>query len=272
MPWLAHQSVMRVFEQASRASWTPEIPAEFREPYTLGKFSEDRIQDVMWKYLVREHNCERAWVRINHHLPETLIVKEPLDILEFSTAHGAMLEIWRSFGHNVVGTDYAWTAEDGASVKHKGVRKPWHRKLLDEVRDQSHTGKLGKVVPGWPYQPIIESLGLDVRLFDGGERPYPFDDDSFDVVCCFQAIEAYSDPDGWLDTIREFCRIARKTVVVGFNPLPVETADNQELLESARDAWFQLQRFDELGFRTSFFEIGQTRRGIHPTVCKLTAT
>ncbi|MCY4336286.1 MAG: hypothetical protein OXC60_16650, partial [Litoreibacter sp.] len=97
-------------------------------------------------------------------------------------------------------------------------------------------------------------------------------DGYFDLVCCFQAIEAYTGPDGWLDTVREFCRIARKTVVIGFNPLPVETAENEAELDAAREAWLTLQRFDEVGFRTIFFEIGQTRRGIHPTVCKLIAT
>lgn len=262
---------MRVFEQAARASWTPPVPAEFFKPYQLGRYSEDRIQDVMWKYLSHEQNIERAWVRINHHMPETLDSAQPLDILEFSTAHGAMLEIWRREGHRVVGTDFAWTSEDGARVKHKGVRKPWHRQMLDDVRRTKHTGKPGKVIEGWPYQPIIESLDLDVRLFDGGVRPYPFEDDSFDVVCCFQAIEAYSEPEGWLDTIREFCRISRKSVVVGFNPLPVHNAENEGRIAAARAAWMELQRFNELGFRTTFFEIGQTRRGIHPTVCKLMA-
>ena len=262
---------MRVFELNNRMSWAPALPVEFFEPYKLGRYSEERIQNVMWKYLVRGQNCERAWVRINHHMPETLLGDQKLDILEFSTAHGAMLEIWRAFGHNVVGTDYAWTAEEGATPKHKGVKKPWHGELLRDVKAKTHEGTRGKIVPGWPYQPIIESLDLDVRLFDGGERPYPFEDKSFDVVCCFQAIEAYSTPDGWLDTLREFCRISRQSVVVGFNPLPVETAENADLIEASRQAWLHLQRFDECGFRTSFFEIGQTRRGIHPTVCKLTA-
>ncbi|MEM7471810.1 MAG: class I SAM-dependent methyltransferase [Pseudomonadota bacterium] len=263
---------MRVFELAERAAWTPAIPAEFVDPYRLGEYSENRITQTMWKYLVREQNCQRAWARINHHMPETLMPGAPLDILEFSTAHGAMLEIWQHYGHRCVGTDYAWTVQGQETVKGKGVRKPWHETLIKELRGKPHGRKTHAEVPGWPYQTITESLGLDVRLFDGGLRRYPFEDDSFDLVCCFQAIEAYTGPEGWLDTIREFCRIARKTVVVGFNPLPVETAENQDMRAAAREAWLALQSFDELGFRTTFFEIGQTRRGIHPTVCKLIAT
>lgn len=261
---------MRVFELSNRKVWTQDLPEEFRSPYKLGRFPEDRVQSIMWKYLGRDRNCERAWVRINHHLPETLHTGKPLDILEFSTAHGAMLEIWRSLGHRVVGTDFPWETAGRVRAPQKGVRRPWHASILEQVRQNSHKGKIGETVPGWSYQPVIESLGLDVRLFDGGVRPYPFEDKSFDVVCCYQAIEAYSDPDGWLDTVAEFCRIARKSVVVGFNPLPVESLTNRAMLDAAKDAWLKMQSFEAAGLRTSFFEIGQSRRGIHPTVCKLT--
>lgn len=262
---------MRMYELAGRNQWSAPLPANFVDDYRLGRYSEDRITQIMWKYLIREQNCERAWARINHHLPETLLSAEPLDILEFSTAHGAMLEIWRHYGHRCVGTDFAWTTAGRERVRNKGKSKPWHDKLLENLTSRSHDGWPGKDIAGWPYQPIIESLGLDVRLFDGGVRPYPFDDNSFDVVCCFQAIEAYTGPEEWLETLREFCRIARKTVVVGFNPLPVETAGAEPLIEAARQAWMAMQRFNECGFQTHFFEIGQTRRGVHPTVCKLIA-
>jgi hypothetical protein len=262
---------MNPFELNARLEWTQPMPPEFAEPYKLGEYEEGRITQTMWKYLGREQNSQRAWARINHHLPETLLPGEPLDILEFSTAHGAMLEIWQSYGHRCVGTDFAWTVEGREPVKNKGVRKPWHGKLLEELRGKTHGRPVAEEIPGWPYQTIIESLGLDVRLFDGGAHPYPFEDDSFDVVCCFQAIEAYTQPDRWLDTVSEFCRIARKTVVVGFNPLPVETVDDPETLDAARAAWIEMQRWDRQGFRTSFFEIGQTRRGVHPTVLKLVA-
>ncbi|MCY4337116.1 MAG: hypothetical protein OXC60_20910 [Litoreibacter sp.] len=169
---------MRAYELSERAAWAPAIPAEFVDPYRLGEYPEERITQTMWKYLVREQNCRRAWARINHHMPETLMPGAPLDILEFSTAHGAMLEIWRHYGHNCVGTDYAWTAAGEQKAKNKGYRKPWHKILVDDLRSQTHGRAVADEVIGWPYQTIIESLGLDVRLFDGGLRRYPFEDKS----------------------------------------------------------------------------------------------
>lgn len=262
---------MRRAELNARQTWVNPLPEEFTTSYQLGNYSEDRIQQIMWKYLVRSHNCERAWARINHHLPETLVSPKPLDILEFSTAHGAMLEIWRNHGHRCVGTDFAWTTND-PSVKHKGVRKNWHTSLLGDLSSNLHPHACAPEVPGWPYQPIIESLDLDVRLFDGGDLPYPFEDNSFDVVCCYQAIEAYAHPSRWLDVVREFCRIARNTVVIGFNPLPVEHAEDEVYNAAAHAAWMKMQNFSEAGFKSVFFELGQTRRGLHPVTCKLVAT
>ena len=262
---------MKALETSERIKWAPALPEKFETDYRLGEYDDERIGQVMWKYLVRRDNAMRAWVRINHHLPETLIGDDPLDILECSTAHGAMLEIWRDYGHRVVGTDFAWTVEGRERVRGKGVKKPWHAKLLKTLRSEKHGQQMANEVPGWPYQPIIESLGLDVRLFDGAQRPYPFEDKSFDIVCCYQAIEAYTGPEQWLDTVAEFCRIARKTVVIGFNPLPVERANDPDQVEAARVAWLAMQSFNAHGFCTSFFEVGATRRGMHPTVCKLVA-
>ena len=261
---------MKLFQAEQKLEWSPALPSEFSEAYKLGGYDENRILQVMWKYLMREANAQRAWVRINHHLPETMTQADPLDILEFSTAHGAMLEIWRHFGHRVRGTDYNWATHESTAV-HKGVRKPWHRKALEELTSQTHSHSRAVMVEGWPYQPIIESLGLDVDLFDGADRPYPYDDKSYDVVCCYQAIEAYANPEDWLDILAEFCRIARRTVVVGFNPPPVFEAENEEYLVKARAAWIAMQQYNANGFRTVFFEMGRTRRGIHPTAVKLVA-
>ena len=261
---------MKALRIKEREEWTAPLPEHFKTHYQLGRYDEERIGQVMWKYLVRSENLKRAWMRISHHLPETLTTDEKLDIIEFSTAHGAMLEIWRDKGHNVVGTDYAWTAESDLAV-HKGVQRNWHKVLLAELQASESNHKADDVILGWPYQPIIESLGLDVRLFDGGKMPYPFEDKSFDVVCCYQAIEAYATADKWLDIVREFCRMARQTVVIGFNPLPIRRADDPWEMEEARKAWLEMQQFNEMGFRTTFFEIGETRRGVHPITCKIQA-
>lgn len=259
---------MRHFELAERREWVPSLPEEFNSPYHLGQYAEARLTQIMWKYLVRQTNCERAWARINHHMPETLQSPKPLDILELSTAHGAMLEIWRNQGHSCVGTDYPWTDEAGVT-KANSVNRPWQRNLLDQLSFRSHENEVGELISGWPYQPVIESLGLDVRLFDGGILPYPFPDKSFDVVCCYQALDAYAHPSRWIDIVKEMCRISRKTVMLGFNPAPGDKQTDEVFQAAARQAWLELRNFSDCGFNTVFFELGQTNSGTHPTACKL---
>lgn len=260
---------MKPFEQKIRSDFAPPLPEVFKPGYNLGGYPRDRVTQIMWKYLGRMVNCERAWVRINSHCPDTLIAP-PMDILELSTAHGAMLEIWRHFGHRVVGTDFPWLTPEKAYRQRRSLRR-WQEAMLRDLALRPHDNPRAEVVPGWPYQPIIESLGLDVRLFDGGVLPYPLADKSFDLVCCYQAIEAYARPARWREIVDEFCRIARKTVLIGFNPLGVGNASDTELAREAHAAWLALQRYDRNGFRTTFFEIGSTRRGMHPVICKLQA-
>lgn len=261
---------MQTMQIKEREAWTAPLPERFAGHYKLGKYHENAITQVMWKYLNRQTNLNRAWIRINHHLPETLTTDQQLDILEFSTAHGAMLEIWRDKGHKVVGTDYAWTAGHD-HVQNKGVKRKWHEAMLRDLQAEVSPAPAHPPITGYPYQAITESLGLDIRLFDGGQWPYPFEDNSFDVVVCYQAIEAYATADKWMEIIREFCRIARKTVVVGFNPLPLHRADDPWEMEEARKAWTEMQHFKDCGFHTSFFEIGTTRRGTHPVTVKIEA-
>ncbi|WP_417260135.1 hypothetical protein [Celeribacter sp.] len=134
---------MKQFKVDELMEWTPPMPDRYREGYLLGAYPEERLRKVMWKYLMRESNMRRAWVRINAH------------------------------------------------------------------------------------------------------------------------------PSKWIEIAREFCRIARKTVVIGFNPPAVSKFE--EDFDAARAAWLDFQRFDEMGFRVDFFEVGNTRRGVHPTACKLVA-
>lgn len=261
---------MQARETNQRLSWSNPMPEEFIPAYKLGEYPRERILQVMWKYLDREQNCRRAWARINHHLPEVLHAEKPLDIVELSTAHGAMLEIFRGLGHNVTGSDYPWT--DGSQAHPtKADEKPWARNLLAELMSQEHGHKMAKHIPGWPYQSVIESLDLDVRLFDGGMVPYPFKDNSFDILCTYQAIEAYGPPQRWMDFVEEFCRITRKTIVIGFNPLGLDDYDDPELTAAALQAWTDMQNFDGCGFRCSFMEVGQSRTGRQPVTCKFVA-
>ena len=115
---------MSPFELKESLGWFPPLPKMFHADYELGNYSQAQIEKVMWKYLVRKQNCSRAWLRIHQHAPETLS-SEPLDILELSTAHGAQLEIWRSLGHNVKGTDFSWaTADSMATLRSRNSTSP----------------------------------------------------------------------------------------------------------------------------------------------------
>lgn len=260
---------MSPFELKESLGWFPPLPKMFHADDELGNYSQAQIEKVMWKYLVRKQNCSRAWVRIHQHAPETLTA-EPLDILELSTAHGAQLEIWRSLGHNVKGTDFNWATAD-SMAQSKPAAQSWQRKLMANMQAVKHTNPTKPLIDGWPYQPLIESLGLDVALHNGSNVPYPFADKSFDYVFCYQALEAYGPPAEWGRFVDEFCRIARKRVVIGFNPIAVHKRDLEVYRQAENAALQNLMNYNRNGFRCEFFTIGTTRAGVHPTACKLIA-
>lgn len=249
-------------------AWYPAPPFDFEAPYALGGYEDEHVRKIMFKYLIRKRNLTRAWTRICHHLPEVMSSDTSLDCLEFGTAHGATLEIWRALGHRAVGTDWPWRAGNEVTLT---PFKPWHTTALEEVAGSTHDNPRSERIEGWAYQPIVESLGLDVRLIDGRDRPYPFADKSFDVVCAYQCIDAFAEPEEWPAVVAELCRIARQTVVVGYNPLGVEHKNDADRQAEAREAWRELQCFSAHGLSTVFTEFGQTRRGRHPVTTKLTA-
>ena len=255
---------MNKHQAAERQEWVLEPPLDFSVPYALGGYPDERVRQIMFKYMERRTNLSRAWTRICHHFPETVGAPR-LTCLEFGTAHGAMLELWRALGHEVVGTDFPWRAGKEAVLT---PTRPWHREALAACRARGHEHPVAEPVEGWAYQPIIESLGLDVRLLDGRVRPYPFEDKSFDVVCAYQAIDAFAPPENWPEVVAEFCRIARRTVVVGYNPLPIRQAGEDDRQAAAKEAWLRLQNFSAHGMRTAFTEFGTTRRGLHPVAMK----
>ena len=254
------------FEQPLISDWLPAIPSQLQTPYELKGYPESRCTRIMHKYLDRPRNIARAWQRIHLHLPETIETSQKLNILELSTAHGAMLEVWRDAGHNCIGTDF----NAGVGVAHRRA-KPISDNLKN-VFDTAHNHPKSADDPGWLYQPIIESLGLDVRLFSGGDLPYPFETKQFDVLACYQALEAYDHPDKWVQIVDEFCRITKSTIVIGFNPPGKGHFRDDAYITATKSAWESLRTYNKNGFVCSYFELGNTRRGLHPVVCKLTYT
>jgi hypothetical protein len=252
---------MRKSTAQQKYTWFPPPPVDISKPYSLGNYEFSQINTVIArKYLSRPANLKRAWSRICTHFPETTNTNETYKFLEFSTAHGAMLETWEAMGHSAEGTDYC--VPDRYSKKYKPLDG------ASELFATKHTHPVKPEIDGWIYQPLIESIGCKVHLFDASKLPYAFEDKSFDYICCYQAIEAYAKPADWGEIVTEFCRIARRAVVIGFNPPPLR-ANSDENWEETKKAWEKLRTYDENGFKNQFFEFEETNRGFHPSACKL---
>ena len=118
-------------------------------------------------------------------------------VLDFSTGGGSMLEVMRFLSHDVQGTDS----------------------------------------PKCKYKAMTDSQDLKVSYFDGSLLPYPFENESFDLVTCLHAINFYSCD--WKLVIDEFLRIARKTVLVVVNVNDKgQYEQNKQFLDSyCPDGW-----------------------------------
>lgn len=255
---------VRKLTAIQKLAWLPPMSVNVSESYALGNYSEaditSRIPASDWN---RKVNLARAWARICTHLPETSNLNQTYDILEFSTNHGAMLELWRGLGHRVRGTDVDFGQKARRNQASLALRDGSH--FLQE-----HRNKRDEDRPGWRYQPVIESLGLEVDLFKPGRLSFPYENKSFDFVCCYQAIERYAQPEDWDDILAEFCRIARRGVVIGFTA-PTKQQVAHKRMKVLRHAWEELRCFNKHGFTTSFFEVGETGVGVFPTTVRLSA-
>lgn len=224
-------------------------PEEFTEPYDLTPEGLDLVsKTVQRKYVVRFKNIRRSWAILLQHMPELLIEGgRARDVLEMSTAHGATLEILRHFGHRVVGNDFAnfLGKKPEADSRYRGVNEV----DLTRLKDDHHLNRGDGTIERWPYQPITESLGLDVRLFDAGHVPYPFERKSFDTVLCFDALEHYCHPKDWLTIIAEFTRLARQSVLLITNPVQGHLVGDAEYMGHFHAFQTAMRRYDHDGFQ-----------------------
>lgn len=232
---------VKVFEindiLAAYQSYPPEI---FAEAYSLEDEDFDgELALVQRKYLSRFKNIRRAWARILQYLPETMATDRQYRILEMSTGHGASLEVLRFFGHEVVGNDYS-----NAGLHVKDGQGTTDRSFGDDVLNNADEAK-----SEWPYRAIVESIDVDVRLFDAGKHPYPVSDNEFEIVLCFDALEHYCHPRDWLHVINEFTRIASKTVVVEINPIRRERIDDRDYVLAVERFFQDILAYSEKGFR-----------------------
>jgi len=221
---------------AAYQSYPPEF---FAEAYPIADEDFDgELARVQRKYIPRFKNIRRAWARILQYLPETMVRDRKYKVLEMSTAHGASLEVLRFFGHEVVGNDYS-----NAGL-HLEKESTVDRCFGDDIL-RHHEEKKAE----WQYRAIVESVGLDVRLFDAGLYPYPFPDDEFDVVLCFDALEHYCHPRDWMRVVDEFTRVASSTVVVEINPVRRERIDDDEYMNSVAQFFQDVLAYSKRGFR-----------------------
>ncbi len=224
-------------------------PEEFSSAYEL---SDDDIQKlatmIQRKYMLRFKNIRRSWALLIQHMPELMSSDAPTrDVLEMSSAHGATLEILRHFGHRPIGNDFPNFLTDKSEVNSRLRRI--NGVDLTQITDDHGTLAGDGTVDSWLYQPIIESLGLDVRLFDAGQTPYPFESGSFDTVMCFDAIEHYCHPLDWMVVVDEFVRLSRRSVLLITNPVQGNKLDDNPYM----NAFYQFQK-DMVSYSNAGFE------------------
>lgn len=251
---LKHRRVKRALHREQiRGDWdalfNETCPEALRTPYVLDAEGERRNAAIMAKYADRDMNLNRAWNRMQRYMPE--LMREgaaPQTVFEMSTAHGAMLEVARHFGHKVIGNDFA-----NMVFARKGQDVATTRPLNDdsftrEVDDWGFQISDDPSAQDWPYRHITESIGLEMNVFDGGKVPYPMEDKSVDVTLCLQSIEHYCHPDHWMDVIEEMCRITRRSIFILLNPMHKRFKDVEGYEESYHRARSDLRSYCANGF------------------------
>ena len=222
-------------------------PTALLKPYPSEASAGHTRRGIQRKYQSRRNNVMRCWNRVQLFAPELMMEGPPQNVFELSTAHGAMLEVCRHFGHNILGNDYVnmVSGQPGESSAYR----PLNAQLAREKDD--HGQKLAEVQfeQDWPYRQIIEALDIPITIFDAGFIPYPLESKSQDYLFCFQAIEHYAHPDHWPDLVDEFCRIARKAVIILLNPLYEDFAGKPGYADAFEAARRDLKCFDRNGFR-----------------------
>ncbi|MCG7521250.1 methyltransferase domain-containing protein [Ruegeria sp. Ofav3-42] len=162
------------------------LPEEFLRPYAI-PVSERISSGIPLKYQFRGYNILRDLARVAIAAPELLQPDTaPVSVLDPSAGGCGVVEAMRHYGHSVTSRDYF---------------------------DPEQPLSLGNA-----YREIHAEIGVDIQNFDGRSRPYGFEDDSFDYVFCFQALDAYAPMSDWSEAVEELLRIASKGVILVFNP------------------------------------------------------
>ena len=185
-----------------------ELPRELLGNWNL---SEEKIINESpylknHKFLIRDRTIKINWDRLLKHFPD-LFRYDKKSFLDLSCGNGATLEILRFMGHTIFGVDYE-------SSNHCFDKPLFHSNL--EMNNK------------WPYKILLESQNLDFKGHDLNVIPYPFEDNSFDIVNSWGAIEFYGRPKYWNVFILEMLRISKEYVNIAFNDISSWLKDNNE--------------------------------------------
>jgi hypothetical protein len=251
---LKHRRVLRALKRSSIVGdWSDlfgqPAPDALQMPYFLNAEGKKRNSAIMAKYADRALNTRRAWNRMQRYMPE--LVRPNADkqvVFEMSTAHGAMLEVARHFGHEVIGNDFANMvfAKKGQEVA--TTRSLNDKEFTREVDDWGFEISDDPAKQDWPYRHITEAQKIPMMIFDGGITPYPIKDKSVDVTMCLQSIEHYCHPDDWMTVIEEMCRITRRSIFILLNPMHKRFKDVKGYKESFDKARIGLRDYNANGF------------------------
>jgi len=251
---LKHRRVKRALKRSSIVGdWSDlfgqPAPDALQEPYNLDEEGKKRNAGIMKKYSDRALNNRRAWNRMQRYMPELLRPGvEKQVVFELSTAHGAMLEVARHFGHDVIGNDFANMvfAKQGQEVA--TTRALNDDSFTHDVDDWGYEISDDPSKQDWPYRHITEAQKIPMKIFDGGKAPYPLDEKSVDVTMCLQSIEHYCHPDDWMTVIDEMCRITRRSIFILLNPMHKRFKDVKGYQESFDKARIDLRDYNANGF------------------------
>lgn len=251
---LKHRKVRRAIKREEiRGDWDDlfgeDVPHYLQAPYPLDEDGEARNAAIMKKYADRGRNTRRAWNRLQRYMPELVRANAvPQTVFELSTAHGAILEVARHFGHDVVGNDFA-----NMVFARRGQNVATTRSLNDDsfARDVDDWGfKIADnpAAQDWPYRHITEAVDIPMKIFDAGKVPYPLNDKSVDVTICMQSIEHYCHPDDWMAVVAEMCRISRRSIFILLNPMHKRFKDVAGYEDAFQNARINLRDYNANGF------------------------
>ena len=161
---------------------------------------------------------ERAliwWQLCQDWIPEYLFSNKPLSLLDVGAGNGVLMRIFKQRGHSPRGIDFSSHCEAGT----------------------------------WELKPIVELQQLPVHCHDAGSLPYPFEEQSFDLVVCFATITRVAEPERWHEILDEFARLSRHGLLLGCNDGPMFRGAGRDAIQKWKPQSLERVRCSERIFK-----------------------